>query len=72
MRIFMISLMLFILSVCFVITMDLMFLQIPLQVTLDNLIVPFRSMMNEEVLIMFLLFLYLITKPVVIYFMNKK
>lgn len=72
MRIFMISLMLFILSVCFVITMDLMFLQIPLQVTLDNLIVPFRSMMNEEILIMFLLFLYLITKPVVIYFMNKK
>lgn len=72
MRIFMISLMLFILSVCFVIAMDLIFLQIPLQVALDNLIVPFRSMMNEEVLIMFLLFLYLITKPVVIYFKNKK
>lgn len=72
MRIFMIFIMLFFLSVCFVITMDVMFLQIPLQESLENIMLPFRSMMNEEVLFISLILLYMVTKPIVIYFKMKK
>lgn len=72
MRIFVIFIMLFFLSVFFVITMDLMFLQIPLQESLDNILVPFRSMMNEEILFISLIILYMVTKPIVIYFKMKK
>lgn len=70
-RIFMIFIMLFFLSVFFVITMDLMFLQIPLQESLDNILIPFRSMMNEEILFISLIILYMVTKPIVIYFKMK-
>ncbi|RCW49117.1 hypothetical protein DFP97_105302 [Paenibacillus prosopidis] len=71
-RIFMIFIMLFFLSVLFVITMDLMFLQIPLQESLDNILIPFKSMMNEEILFISLIILYMVTKPIVIYFKMKK
>lgn len=64
--------MLFMLSICFVITMDLFFLNISLQESFDNLFVPFRSMMNEEVIIISLILLYTATKPIVIHYMKKK
>lgn len=71
-RIFMIFIMLFFLSVCFVITMDLMFLRISLQESLENIFIPFRSMMNEEILFISLIILYMVTKPIIIYFKMKK
>lgn len=64
--------MLFMLSVCFVIIMDLLFLKISLQESLENILIPFRSMMNEEVLLITLIILYMLTKPIVVYFKKKK
>lgn len=64
--------MLFMLSVCFVIIMDLLFLKISFQESLENILIPFRSMMNEEVLLITLIILYMLTKPIVVYFKKKK
>jgi hypothetical protein len=72
MRIFMIVVILFILSVCFVLTMDLIFLQIPLQESIGNILIPFRSMMNEEVLFITLIILYMVTKPIFVYWKKKR
>lgn len=72
MRTFTVSLMLFMLSIGFVMVMDLMFLKISLKETLGNILIPFRSMMNEEVVLITLIILYMVTKPVVVYFMKKK
>lgn len=71
-RIFLISLMLFILSICFVIIMDLLFLKIPLQESLDNILIPFSSMMKQEMIIISLIILYSFAKPVFAYYRKKK
>lgn len=49
--------MLFILSIGFVIAMDLL-VGIPLHVSFSNIWLPFESMMNEEIFMLLLLFLY--------------
>jgi hypothetical protein len=63
--------MLFFFSVGFVIIMDLLFLQISLRESLDNVLTPFKSMLTQEILIISLMILYAIGKPAVIYFKKK-
>jgi hypothetical protein len=63
--------MLFILSVGVVIAMD-MLVQIPLHVSFNNIVVPFKAMMVEETVIISLILLYVFSKPVVLHFMKKK
>lgn len=71
MQIFLISLMLFILSVCFVIIMDLL-VRLPLHVSLTNILSPFTFMTKDELVTISLIMLYVVTKPIVLHFMEKK
>lgn len=71
MQIFLISLMLFILSVCFVIIMDLL-VKLPLHVSLTNILSPFTFMTKDELVTISLIMLYVVTKPIVLHFMEKK
>lgn len=71
MREFILSLGLFVLSVCFVILMDLL-IGLPFHVSLTNIISPFTFMTTPELAIISLVMLYVITKPIVLHFMEKK
>ena len=64
--------MLFMLSICFVIVMDLLFLKISLQESLNNILTPFSSMIKQEMIIISLIILYALAKPVFAYYRNKK
>lgn len=64
--------MLFMLSICFVIVMDLLFLKISLQESLHNILTPFSSMIKQEMIIISLIILYTVAKPVFAYYRNKK
>jgi hypothetical protein len=70
MRTFFLFLLLFFLSVLMVITMDLL-VSIPLSVSFRNIIVTFRALMVEEIVIVILITLYVFTKPIVLHFAQK-
>lgn len=70
MRTFFLFLLLFFLSVLMVIAMDLL-VSIPLSVSFRNIIMTFRALMVEEVVIVTLITLYVFLKPVVIHFAQK-
>lgn len=67
-KIGLLSLMLFILSVGFVIAMDLL-VGIPLYVSFSNIVLPFESMVGEELIMLVILFLF---SAVHAYRTNKK
>jgi hypothetical protein len=69
-RIFIIVLFLFILSVGFTIVMDLL-VPLPLHVSIRNIVLPFKSMVIDEFIIIALVVLYVIIQPIFLRFKNR-
>ncbi|MDQ6419524.1 hypothetical protein RB620_08775 [Paenibacillus sp. LHD-117] len=71
MRIILLSLTLFLLSVGFVFAMDLL-VGFPVHVSFSNIWLPYESMVGEEIAVLVLLFLYSAAHYAYIHFRKKK
>ncbi len=67
----MLSFVLFILSACFVVGLDLL-LQYDLRTSLKNLLTPFRFSTGPEYVFMSVIVLYVFVKPLVLNLLKKK
>ncbi|MDP9697638.1 hypothetical protein J2T16_000535 [Paenibacillus intestini] len=71
MRIFIVSIVLLLLSVGFVICMDLL-VGLPLSVSLENIISPFTFMTPQELVTVVIFMLYVIVKPINVHLKKQK
>ncbi|MNW64630.1 hypothetical protein D3C74_429300 [compost metagenome] len=71
MQVLVISLVLLVLSVVFVVLMDLL-VGLPLSVSVDNITSPFIFMKMDEMITLALVILYVIAKPIIQNYLSKR
>ncbi|MBT2285224.1 hypothetical protein J7E78_16910 [Paenibacillus polymyxa] len=71
MQVLVISLVLLVLSLVFVVLMDLL-VGLPLSVSFNNITSPFLFMKMDEMIILVLVILYVIAKPIIQNYLSKR